>query len=91
MDPCNAATFNEHACQDAVNNGGYYWNGSWQNMSYHQPYPYYYDQFRTHISQGGASVGVPDSVYSHPVGGSHSVGSVERGGFGAHGAHGGGE
>ena len=89
LNPCDAATFNEDACQDAVRSGGYYWGGSWYPMQYHYPYPYYYDQYRTHISQGGSVTAAPAGSYSRP--GS----SVVRGGFGssgaAHGAASGGE
>jgi hypothetical protein len=80
-DPCSAATFNEFACQQAVQQGGYYYNGTWYSMRYDHPYPYYYDSYHTYVSHGG-------SVYSH--GGSYSSpsSSVERGGFGSHGASG---
>ena len=40
--PCDAATFSEQACQDAIAKGGYFWNGSWYPMNYSHPYPYYY-------------------------------------------------
>jgi hypothetical protein len=83
-DPCDAATFNEQACQDAVAKGGYYWGGDWYPMNYSHPYPYYYDGYRGYVARGGAVVAAPA--------GSYSPGSVERGGFGAAGgAHGGGE
>jgi len=87
VDPCDAATFNEQACQNAVSSGGYYWDGTWHPTGYSHPYPYYYDQYHTYVSRGGAVVSAPGSSYSRPSGG-----SVERGGFGASGeAHGGGE
>ena len=83
-DPCEAATFNEQACQDAVNSGGYYWNGSWYPIMYSHPYPYYYDSYRSYLAKGGASSAAPAKTYGHPSG------SVERGGFGSTGeAHGG--
>ena len=84
-DPCAAATFREQACQDAVHNGGYYWNGRWYPMMYRNPYPFYYDAYRSYQAGGGTSSAVPASTYSQPAG-------VERGGFGAtgegHGASG---
>jgi hypothetical protein len=51
-DPCESATFNEQACQDAVQNRGYYWNGGWVPMTYGYPYPYYYDSYRSYTAKG---------------------------------------
>jgi hypothetical protein len=91
LDPCDSATFNEMACQQAVQSGGYYWNGSWFPMVYSHPYPYYYDHYHSYVSRGGSVVSAPGTSYGRPGG------SVVRGGFGssgeAHGvsAHGAGE
>jgi hypothetical protein len=86
MDPCDAASFNEQACQNAVQSGGYYWRGSWYPMTYSRPYPYYYDQYHSYVSRGGTVVSEPGASYARPT-----SGGVERGGFGASGeAHGGG-
>jgi hypothetical protein len=93
-DPCEAATFNQQACNEAVRNGGYYYDGTWVPMSYHYSYPYYYDIYRSHLSRGGSVVTVPASSYATPAGTSRGV---TRGGFGstgeahAGGAHGAGE
>jgi hypothetical protein len=84
VDPCDAATFNEQACQQAVQSGGYYWQGSWLPVAYSHPYPYYYDQYHSYVSRGGTVVSEPGAVYSRPSD------PVTRGGFGASGeAHGG--
>ena len=91
LDPCDSATFNEMACQEAVQNGGYYWGGSWYPMYYSHPYPYYYDQYHSYVVRGGSVVSAPGASYARPSGG------VVRGGFGATGeghgagAHGAGE
>ena len=77
-DPCEAATFNEEACQQAVASGGYYYNGSWFPVQYRYQYPYYYDSYRGYVSSGGV-------VRSDPVT-SYSSAGVERGGFGTTGA-----
>ena len=91
-DPCEAATFNEQACQQAVRDGGYYWNGSWFPIVYHYPYPYYYDSYRRYSSSGHAVVPAPAGAYGHPAAGAPAAGGVERGGFGSTGAgHGAGE
>jgi hypothetical protein len=78
-DLCDRESFNEMACQDAVRNGGYDYGGSWYPMAYSYPYPYYYDSYRTHVSNGGRVVAVPAGSYAAPAG-------VERGGFGSTGA-----
>ena len=79
-DPCDASTFNDQACQDAVGKGGYYWGGSWYPMNYSHPYPYYYGSYHAYISNGGTVVAEPSGAYSP------AAGSVVRGGFGAVGA-----
>jgi len=85
LDPCDSASFDELACQDAVRSGGYYWGGTWYPMQYHYPYPYYYDQYRSYVVRGGTVTAAPGGSYAHP--------GVVRGGFGstgaAHGAAGG--
>jgi len=86
-DPCEAASFNELACQDAVRSGGYHWGGTWYPMFYRYPYPYYFDQYRGHVSRGGSVVAAPSSSYGRP-----GATGVTRGGFGSTGAgHGAGE
>ncbi len=82
-DPCEAATFNEQACQEAVRDGGYYWRGTWVPMMYHYPFPYYYDSYRGYVARGGPVHAAPAEAYSHS--GTASPGVV-RGGFGATGA-----
>ncbi len=82
LDPCDSATFNEQACQAAVNGGGYWWNGSWVPMRYSHPYPYYYDSYRGFVSRGGVVNAAPGRTYGRPSGSSHSP-SVSRGGFGS--------
>ena len=101
LDPCEAASFNQQVCQDAIDRGGYYWQGSWVPMTYHYPYPYYFDSYRGYVSRGGKVTTVPSTSYSgsryaSPGGGAgQSSGSspgVTRGGFGSSGAgHGAGE
>jgi hypothetical protein len=78
-DPCEPSTFNELACQQAVREGGYYYNGHWHGVHYSHPYPHYYDGYHTYVSHGG-SVHSSGS-YAHPSG-------VSRGGFGSTGSHG---
>lgn len=80
MDPCQPETFNEQACQSAVNGGGYYYQGSWYPMHYSHPYPYYYDSYHTYVSRGGTVNRGAAGAYSHPSSG------VTRGGFGSIGA-----
>ncbi|MBZ5620892.1 MAG: hypothetical protein LAQ69_19505 [Acidobacteriia bacterium] len=96
MDPCQPASFNQQACQEAIDRGGYYWQGSWFPMVYHYPYPYYYDSYRGYVSGGGRVYSAPAGAYSHSTASgpssSPSSSGVQRGGFGSTGAgHGAGE
>lgn len=84
-DPCEAATFSDEACQEAVRNGGYYWRGSWMPMTYHYPYPYYYDAYRGYRRRGGAVRSAPAGAYSHSSASAPASG-VTREGFGSTGA-----
>jgi hypothetical protein len=86
QDPCSAATFNEQACQAAVQNRGYCWNGRWVGLRYHYPFPYYYDAYLDYVSNGGvanpapvASCGPPHRFFS----GAHGI---SRAGFGSSGS-----
>jgi len=81
-DPCESQYFNDMACQEAVRSGGYYWGGSWYPMTYHYPYPYYYDSYRSHVAKGGKVFGARPESYAKPTvrsgfgsTGSRSVGS----------------
>src|SRR6187402_184759 len=81
-DPCESQYFNDLACQEAVRSGGYYWGGSWHPMTYHYPYPYYYDSYRSHVAKGGKVFGSSSGSYAKPTArsgfgstGSRSVGS----------------
>ena len=95
MDPCVSSSFNQQACQEAIDRGGYYWQGSWFPMTYHYPYPYYYDSYRGYVSRGGRMYTAPSGAYTHSGASAPSSGSpsgVTRGGFGSIGAgHGAGE
>jgi len=92
-DPCEAATYNDQACREAIQQGGYYYHGAWVPMMYSRPYPYYYDSYSRYVGRGGTVHAAPSEAYSRSSGGSH--GSVGRGGFGstggghAFGGHGG--
>jgi len=83
--PCDALTFNEQACQDAVQKRGYCWNGKWVSMTYHYPFPYYYDAYQEYLTQGGlATPAAVGGACRHGLfAGLHGV---SRAGFGASGA-----
>jgi len=81
QDPCEAASFNEVACSEAVRQGGYHYNGRWVPMYYHYPYPYYYDTYRSYTARGGRVTSAPAGAYRAP-----SSSGVTRGGFGSIGA-----
>jgi hypothetical protein len=97
-DPCESQYFSEMACQQAVQDGGYYWGGSWYPMRYSYPYPYYYDHYHTYVSRGGHVYSSPSTSYVKPStgpgktfgtggsGSSASPGGTVRGGFGSTGS-----
>jgi hypothetical protein len=88
VDPCDAATYNDAACLQAVKDGGYYWGGSWVPRTYYQPYSYYHDSYGAFVDGGGAEKAAPAGAYSS----SGDPAGVTRGGFGETGAaHGAGE
>ncbi len=91
LDPCDAASFNQQACMEAIDHGGYYWHGSWYPMTYHYAYPYYFDSYRTYSSRGGRVSSAPAGAYvgspgTHSSSSSSSSHGVERGGFGSTGS-----
>jgi hypothetical protein len=88
LDPCAAATFNEVACQAAIQNRGYCWNGRWVRMKYRQPYPYYFDVYDEFVATGGIATPVEVGTCSQAIGDWIHLG--RRGFAGAHGSgHGG--
>jgi hypothetical protein len=81
-DPCDAASFNEEVCRQAVQARGYCLNGKWVRLKYQNPYPFYYDLYAAYAASGGAVAPMTAGTCSQPRashGGSH-------GGFGATGA-----
>src|SRR3954471_20300101 len=66
-DPCQPQYFDQMACTNAVQGGGYWWHGSWYAMRYAYPYPYYYDSYQRHVASGGRVFGVPASTYARPA------------------------
>jgi hypothetical protein len=77
--PCGPASFNENACRTAVQHRGYCAGGDWVAQQY-QPYPYYYDLYRTYSAAGGTvTATVPETCRRT---GGHGI---FYSGFGAHG------
>jgi len=83
-DPCVQSTFNEQACQEAVRAHGYCWNGKWVRLTYHYPFPYYYDLYAEYLTQGGVATPADVGTCRRPlmsVIGAH--GGASHGGFGS--------
>lgn len=53
LDPCEAASFNEQACQAAIPSRRYCWSGRWVRLKYHFPYPYFYNAYQEYLANGG--------------------------------------
>ena len=95
-DPCAKETFDQQACEQAIRDRGYYSYGHWVPMSYSHPYPYYYGQYGSYISNGGARPAAPPpAAYAKPApsgsGSAPAASSISRGGFGSTGEAGVGE
>jgi len=83
-DPCQASVFNERACQEAVRQNGYCWNGKWTRLRYSYPYPYYYDRYQLYTMVVGPLQAIAPGACGMPPGGHAAhVHAFPRAGFGA--------
>jgi len=99
-DPCAPQTFNQDACQDAINHNGYYYGGHWYSHSYSGGFSSYYNDYYYYVRGGGNVTQIAPSEWSVPNGapsagppGAASTGgdSVSRGIFGSSSSSSGGE
>jgi hypothetical protein len=65
VDPCAQATFNQPACEVAIQGHGYRYNGAWYPMLYPNPYSYYYSSYDRYRLGGGRVYSAPMSSYSN--------------------------
>ena len=65
-DPCAPQTFNEFACQEAVNHNGYYYGGQWYPHTYYGGYTSYYNGYHSYVSSGGSVTTVSPSQWGRP-------------------------
>ncbi|MES2521379.1 MAG: hypothetical protein V4617_01685 [Gemmatimonadota bacterium] len=63
VDPCNQQTFNQPACEVAVQNRGYHYHGAWVPMMYLNPYPFYLNRHSSYVARGGTVFSAPRSSY----------------------------
>ena len=83
-DPCAPQTFNQDACQEAIRNRGYYYEGNWYSHSYSGGYSNYYNGYYSYMRNGGNVTQIAPSEWSRPAGApSTGSGSVSRGIFGS--------
>ena len=85
MDPCEAETYSQIACENAVTNHGYWNNGHWYAHAYPFAAMYYLTRHNSFIAGGGRVRSVSPSVYV-PHTAVPSRPGVVRGGFGGIGA-----
>jgi hypothetical protein len=64
VDPCAQATFNQPACEVALQQHGYHYNGGWFPMNYMYPYAYYYNSYDHYRLGGGRIYSAPSSSYA---------------------------
>jgi hypothetical protein len=83
VDPCLPQTYQQAACEYAVEHRGYYYGGSWYPHVYSHPALFYYNGYSGFVGSGGRVRAISPGNYSPSLGGS-SAGrsSVVRGGFG---------
>jgi hypothetical protein len=63
VDPCNSNTFNQAACEVAVQNRGYHYHGAWIPMVYPSPFLFYYAGYTRQLGAGRPVISAPRSVY----------------------------
>jgi hypothetical protein len=63
VDPCNTATFNQPACEVAVQQNGYHYHGAWVPYFYTNPYPFYFNRYNSYVARGGTIYSAPLSAY----------------------------
>jgi hypothetical protein len=85
IDPCEAESYTQVACENAVANRGYWNNGHWYAHAYPFSAMYYSSRYNSYIAGGGRVRRVSPSVYAPRVS-VPSRPSVVRGGFGGIGA-----
>jgi hypothetical protein len=64
VDPCYRATFNAPACQLAIAERGYHYDGGWYPVFYGNPYAYYYHTYDVYRLGGGRVFAAPMVSYS---------------------------
>ena len=64
VDPCNQQTFNQPACEVAIQNRGYHYHGAWIPMIYPSPYPFYLSGYNSYVARGGTVYSAPMSSYA---------------------------
>lgn len=62
-DPCKPMMYNPMACQEAVQNHGYYYQGDFFPMQYLYPYSYYYGGYNSYLAGGGYILPSPYGMY----------------------------
>lgn len=63
VDPCSTRTFNQAACEVAVQNRGYHYHGAWIPMLYPSPFGFYSGRYGSYIASGGRVFSAPRSAY----------------------------
>jgi hypothetical protein len=85
-DPCEQTSYVEMACDSAVANHGYYYNGTWFPHIYSYGALYYYTRYTGFIAGGGRVRAMSPTIYVPHPSTPAARPSVVRGGFGSIGA-----
>jgi len=85
VDPCEATTYTQTACDSAVAKGGYYYSGTWYPHVYSYGALYYLTRHNSWVAGGGRVRSISPTVYA-PRPAVTARPGVIRSGFGGIGA-----
>ena len=82
IDPCDADSYTQAACDTAVAQNGYWYRGTWYPHVYPFAAMYYLGRYNSFVAGGGRVRSISPTVYVPHVSTPSARPSVVRGGFG---------
>lgn len=82
LDPCEAETYVQAACDTAVEQHGYWYSGTWYPRVYPYAAMYYFGRYNSFVAGGGRVRTMSPTVYVPHTSVPAARPSVVRGGFG---------
>jgi hypothetical protein len=81
LDPCEARSYDQVACDSAVTHHGYWYGGTWYPHNYAYLPIFYYNGYRSYVGGGGRVQSFAPTVYAPPSA-TPSRPALVRSGFG---------